>query len=753
MTRLAQEFPVLFFEEPIFDQATEPYLELEAKEEFLTVARVHLPVGCSEAEIVRLQRQFLSAFISGRGLDPLIAWYYTPMALAFSNDLRAQIVVYDCMDELSAFKGAHPHLHKRERELLSRADLVFTGGFSLYHAKRSQHADVHAFPSSVDFEHFSQARESLDEPEDQRMISGPKIGFFGVLDERLDKTLVAHIADARPDWQIVMIGPVVKIDPQELPRRANIHYLGRKSYDELPHYLGGWDVALMPFALNESTRFISPTKTPEYLAGGRPVVSTMIEDVVRQYGDLSGVELAADHEEFVEATGRALDLARHPEQWRPAADILLADNSWNSTWSRMSGLIREKLRSLLEHRVIPIRPVAPHIGRRPGFDYLIVGAGFAGSVLAERLATDAGKSVLLLDRRNHIGGNAYDHYDDAGVLVHRYGPHIFHTNSDRVADYLSRFTKWRPYEHRVRAQVDGRLLPVPINLTTINAFFGLSLKPDQAEAFLASKAVPVASVTNSEEVVLSRVGPELYEALFRGYTRKQWGVEPAELDKAVAGRLPVRHDTDDRYFTDRFQQMPLHGYTRMFENMLDHPKIAVMLKADYRDVRREVDFRHLIYTGPIDEFFDYRYGPLPYRSLKFEHRTLMQPLFQPVAVVNYPAADAPYTRITEYKHLTGQSHSATSITYEYPSAEGDPYYPIPRPENAVLYKRYEALADATPGSSFVGRLGTYRYYNMDQVVAQALALYGRLRTAKGQNAVNPQPRRRDASEPLLELDA
>jgi UDP-galactopyranose mutase len=241
--------------------------------------------------------------------------------------------------------------------------------------------------------------------------------------------------------------------------------------------------------------------------------------------------------------------------------------------------------------------------------------------------------------------------------------------------------------------------------------------------------------------------------LFRGYTRKQWGIEPAELDKAVAGRLPVRHDDDDRYFTDRFQQMPLHGYTRLFENMLDHPNIAVMLKADYRDIRREVDFRHLIYTGPIDEFFDRRYGHLPYRSLKFEHRTLMRPQFQQFAVINYPATDVPHTRVTEYKHLTGQKHEATSITYEYPSAEGDPYYPIPRPENAALYKRYEALADATPDTSFVGRLGTYRYYNMDQVVAQALTLYDRLRTTEGRTAVKAQRPQRRSPQPVLELDA
>ncbi|HZS83576.1 MAG TPA: UDP-galactopyranose mutase [Stellaceae bacterium] len=363
---------------------------------------------------------------------------------------------------------------------------------------------------------------------------------------------------------------------------------------------------------------------------------------------------------------------------------------------------------------------------RAGFDYLVVGAGFAGSVLAERLAAGMGKRVLVIDRRPHIGGNAYDHYNDDGILVHRYGPHIFHTNSPRVAEYLSRFTKWRPYEHRVLAAVDGMLVPIPINLTTINRLYGLDLTCDEVDAFLAARAEKVAMIRTSEDVVVSRVGRELYEKFFHGYTRKQWGVDPSQLDKAVTARVPTRTNTDDRYFTDSFQNMPRHGYTRMFENMLDHPNIKIMLNADFREIAGEVRYDKLVYTGPIDEFFDYRYGKLPYRSLRFRHETLPQERFQPVAVVNYPAPDIPYTRITEYKHLTGQKHPMTGITYEFPTSEGDPYYPVPRPENAELYRKYQALADATPDVEFVGRLATYRYYNMDQVVAQALALYARI---------------------------
>jgi UDP-galactopyranose mutase len=394
------------------------------------------------------------------------------------------------------------------------------------------------------------------------------------------------------------------------------------------------------------------------------------------------------------------------------------------------------MRSLSPACAIPPRaayeaPGSPSLTRRAGFDCLIVGAGFAGSVLAERLAAASGKRVLLIDRRPHIGGNAFDHYNDHGLLVHRYGPHIFHTNAPQVSAYLSRFTRWRPYEHRVLAQVDGTLVPIPINLTTINRLYGLNLAPAEAEAFLAARAEPVATIRTSEDVVVSQVGRELYEKFFQGYTRKQWGMDPSELDKAVTSRVPTRTNTDDRYFGDSFQNMPRHGYTRMFENMLDHRNIKIMLNVDFREIRHEVRYDRLIYTGPVDEFFDYRFGKLPYRSLHFRHETLEQEIFQPVAVVNYPSGAVAHTRITEYKHLTGQKHPKTSITYEYPAAEGDPYYPVPRAENAALFRRYQALADATPDVTFVGRLATYRYYNMDQVVAQALSTYARMIKAQG----------------------
>ncbi len=382
---------------------------------------------------------------------------------------------------------------------------------------------------------------------------------------------------------------------------------------------------------------------------------------------------------------------------------------------------------------VPLASTRTLGGTRRGFDYLIIGAGFAGSVLAERLAAGLGKRVLVVDRRPHIGGNAYDFHDDAGVLIHRYGPHIFHTNAQRIVDYLSNFTQWRPYEHRVLAQVGEQQVPIPINMTTLNRLYGLQLTTEEeAAAFLASRAEPVADIQTSEDVVINQVGRELYETFFQGYTRKQWGLDPSQLDKSVTSRVPTRTNDDDRYFTDTFQQMPLHGYTRMFERMLDHPNIKVMLNTDYREIRDELDYDQLVYSGPVDEYFDYCYGKLPYRSLKFEHSTVDQEHFQSVATVNYPAEDVAYTRITEYKHLTGQQHSKTSLTHEYPSAEGDPYYPIPRAENAELYRRYERLAAETPNVTFLGRLGTYKYYNMDQVVGQALALFKRIEEAEHQ---------------------
>ena len=359
-------------------------------------------------------------------------------------------------------------------------------------------------------------------------------------------------------------------------------------------------------------------------------------------------------------------------------------------------------------------------------DALVVGAGFSGAVVAERLASVSGLRVLVIDKREHIAGNAYDETDSSGLVIHRYGPHIFHTNADQIVEHLSRFTEWRPYEHRVLARVRGQLLPIPINRTTINRLYGLSLTTDEeAQAFLESRAEPREKRT-SEDVVLSTVGRELYELFFRGYTRKQWGLDPSQLDASVTARIPTRTNEDDRYFTDSFQSMPRDGYTAMFRRMLDHPNITVSLGTDFHEVRQRIPHRLLVYTGPVDAFFDYRYGPLPYRSLRFEFETLEQEQFQPVGTVNEPEESVPYTRTTEFKHLTGQRTAATTIVREYPMAEGDPYYPIPRPENAERYAKYEALAEATANTWFVGRLATYKYYNMDQCVGQALATYKKI---------------------------
>jgi UDP-galactopyranose mutase len=365
-----------------------------------------------------------------------------------------------------------------------------------------------------------------------------------------------------------------------------------------------------------------------------------------------------------------------------------------------------------------------------GHDVVVVGAGFAGSVIAERLATQHGKRVLVLDRRPHIGGNAFDEPDEAGVLVHRYGPHIFHTNSAEIFEYLSQFTSWRPYEHRVLAHVRDQLVPVPINRTTVNALFGLGLTDEQAvQRFFDDRAEPGGPARTSEEAVVRAVGRELYELFFRGYTRKQWGLDPSELDASVAARVPARTNTDDRYFTDRYQAMPAQGYTALFERLLAHPGIEVRTGVDFHDVESDLDYDQLVYTGPIDAYFGHRFGALPYRSLRFEFETHPVARYQPTGTVNYPAEDVPFTRISEFTHLTGQELPVTTIVREFPSAVGDPYYPIPRPENRALYERYRDLALGVANVHFVGRLGTYKYYNMDQVVGQALATVRRIADA------------------------
>jgi len=359
------------------------------------------------------------------------------------------------------------------------------------------------------------------------------------------------------------------------------------------------------------------------------------------------------------------------------------------------------------------------------YDVVIVGAGFAGSVCAERFAA-AGWKVLLLDRRRHTGGNAHDAVDGHGVLVHPYGPHIFHTASKRIFEYLSGFTHWRFYEHRVLAQVDGQLYPMPINRTTVNRLYGLDLDEAGVAAFFERVREPRDPRRNSEDVVLDSVGRDLCEKFFRGYTRKQWGIDLSELSAGVAARIPTRTNDDDRYFTDTFQFMPSDGYAAMFGRMLDHPNITVALGEDWFALKDRVSYRHLVYSGPIDAYFGYAHGRLPYRSLRFEHEHLPDvDRFQPVGTVNYPN-DHAFTRITEFRHLTGQRATGTSIVREYPQSEGDPYYPVIRAESEDALRQYQALAAAQSDVTFVGRLAQFRYYNMDQVVGAALTAAGKV---------------------------
>jgi UDP-galactopyranose mutase len=731
MERFSRTGRVFFFEEVIPTDHHLPYLEFHAfTETSVTAVRPRVPDRASPEERDRLLSRLLDQMLALLGIERPVLWFYTPMMWPIAAHVPAAAVVYDCMDELSAFRFAPPELGRNEAALLRAADVVFTGGFSIFEAKRLLHDNVHPFPSSVDQLHFNRARATTRAPDDQAGIPTPRLGYFGVIDERIDLDLLARVAEARPDWSLVMIGPVAKVGEHELPRRPNIHYLGQRSYDDLPDYVAGWDVALMPFALNEATRFISPTKTPEYLAAGCPVVSTPIRDVVRQYADLAAVQIAAGAEAFVAACAAAIEAGPRSSEWLAEVDRHLAGLSWDITQARIVTLVREAIARNAEPPPAAQFP-GPAVRRRvaPPYDVVVAGAGFAGSVIAERLARASGKRILVCDRRSHVGGNAFDGYDAAGVLVHRYGPHIFHTNCDEIVRYLSNFTAWRPYEHRVLADIGDRVrVPMPINRTTLEAVYGRPLADEAAAAqLLAELAEPVAAIRNSRDVVIAKVGRRLYETFFEGYTRKQWGLDPSELDKSVTSRVPTRTSTDDRYFLDSFQAMPRDGFTRLFERMLDHELIDLALGSDYADLGVVTPLT--VYTGPIDGFFGHRFGELPYRSLEFRHETHDRRRFQEVAVVNYPDERVPWTRITEHKHLTGQVHPMTSITYEFPKAGGDPFYPIPRPENRELYRQYEALARARSDVIFAGRLGTYQYYNMDQVVGQALATHRRLEAA------------------------
>jgi len=714
MSRFARDRDVWFFEEPV----RHPTAELRQVICPDTGVHIATPMLPDPGDAVAL-RAMLGEVLALTG--PATGWYYTPMALRFSADVAWDSVVFDAMDELSAFRFAPAELIELEARLMRRADVVFTGGASLYEARKGRHSNIHCFPSGVDLPHFMAARDVLPEPADQAGLRRPLLGYFGVIDERLDMALLAEMAALRPDWHFAMVGPVAKLTPEELPQAANIHWLGGKGYAELPAYLSHWDVALMPFALNEATRFISPTKAPEYLAGGRRVVSTPITDVVRRFEGIEAVAIAEDAAGFVAAAEQ--HMARGDVSDFIAADDLLATMSWDGIQASMAALIAATSRPAPALRTVPTAIA----------DYLVVGAGFAGAVAAERLAS-AGHKVLVVDRRPHIAGNAFDEYDAAGILIHRYGPHIFHTNSDEVLDYLSRFTDWHPYEHKVLARVPAGLVPMPINRSTVNAVFGQDLRSEaEAEAFFAGLAEPVADIASARDFVVNAVGTKLYEMFFHGYTLKQWGVSPADLDKSVTARVPTRTSDDDRYFLDKHQCMPKRGYTAMFENMLDHDNITVLTGTDYAAIPQG-RFRQMIYTGPIDAFYGERFGPLPYRSLRFEHETVDAEYVQPVATINYPTLDTPYTRCSEFKHMTGQRHARTSLCRETSSAEGEPYYPVPNPANQLLFKRYQALADAEPGVTFMGRLGSYRYMNMDQVVAQSLATVRRMAGAGRESA-------------------
>ncbi|MFZ1290713.1 MAG: UDP-galactopyranose mutase [Melioribacteraceae bacterium] len=361
------------------------------------------------------------------------------------------------------------------------------------------------------------------------------------------------------------------------------------------------------------------------------------------------------------------------------------------------------------------------------YDYLIVGAGFAGSVFAERIANQLNKKVLIVEKRNHIGGNAYDEYDEHRILVHKYGPHIFHTNSKKVFDYLSQFTEWRFYEHRVLAKLNDDLYPIPINRTTINKLYNKNFTTDEEVAeFYNSVKEKRYPIKNSEDIIINQVGVDLYEKFFKFYTKKQWNLDPAELSPSVCGRIPVRTNNDDRYFTDNFQFMPKDGYTKMFEKMLNNKNIEILLNTDYKKIVNEINYDKMIYTGPIDYFFDYKFGKLPYRSIRFEWENFKEEKFQDVAVVNHVDKSEDFTRVSEYKYLTGQEKSSTTISIEFAQQVGEPYYPIPTKQNEELYRKYKTEADKIENVIFCGRLAEYKYYNMDQVVANCFLEYEKI---------------------------
>ena len=356
------------------------------------------------------------------------------------------------------------------------------------------------------------------------------------------------------------------------------------------------------------------------------------------------------------------------------------------------------------------------------YKYIVVGAGLAGLTVAERIANVLNEKVLIIEKRSHIGGNVYDSYNEEGILIHNYGPHIFHTNDREVYQYLSCFTPWNDFWHRVLTYVDGNLIPMPITVETINKLYNLNLSCEEVEDFLKKQAVPIDEVKTSKDVALSKVGEDIYRKVFETYTKKQWGIDPGEIDTSVISRIPIRLNRDTRYFNDRYQGMPKYGYTKMCEKMAANPNIKILLNTDYKEVIDELEFDKLIYTGPTDYFYDFKYGKMEYRSIDFVFETFNKEEYQPAPVVNYPN-DYDFTRITEFKKLTCQEHKMTTVLKEFPCSEGEPYYPYPTKDCKEQFALYQAEMDKEEKVIFLGRLAEYRYYNMDAVVRRALDIF------------------------------
>lgn len=363
------------------------------------------------------------------------------------------------------------------------------------------------------------------------------------------------------------------------------------------------------------------------------------------------------------------------------------------------------------------------------FKYVIVGAGLAGITMAERIANVLEENVLIIEKRQHIGGNIYDSYNEAGILIHNYGPHTFHTNDKEVFDYICQFTEWHDYQHRVLSYVDGKFVPMPISLETINQLYNMNMSISEMKDYIERQRVPIDEIKTSEDVVLSQGGKDIYEKFFKYFTIKQWGVSPAELDSTVISRIPFRMNRDTRYFTDKYQGNPSHGYTAMCKKMLNTPRIKVLLNTDYKEIIDEISYEKMIYTGPIDYYFDNCYGELLYRSIRFQFETYDFESYQPTASSRYPM-DYDYTRITEFKKMTGQKHCKTTILKEFPCFGGEPYYPYPTSEWKKLAQKYMDLAKNETKVIFLGRLAEYKYYDMDDVVRKALDIFEEIKKDK-----------------------